>query len=44
MELNIPEDTASDIILPFKPKPYSLDDLWGERENRKQHRFAKMRI
>ena len=44
MELNIPEDTASDIILPFQPKKYSLDDLWGERENRKQHRFAKMRI
>lgn len=43
-EMNItgPDDLIQ--VVEFKPKAYSLDDLWGEREGRKQHKFAKMRI
>lgn len=41
--LNIPSDGVVE-TLDFKPKPYTLNDLFKEREGRTQHKFARMRI
>ena len=41
--LNIPDDSVIE-TLDFKPKPYTLNDLFHEKENRKRHQFSRLRI
>ena len=44
LALNIPEDKPA-IILPFKPKPYTLDELWADRDfSRRRFGFQSNRI
>jgi len=42
-ELNIPNDGVIEVVN-FIPKPYTLNDLFAERENRNRSKFARMRI
>ena len=42
--LGIPVNTESEKVVDFKPKGYSLNDLFNDRENTTRHRFARMRI
>lgn len=42
--LGIPLNDTPEKVVDFKPKPYTLNDLFNDRENTTRHRFAKMRI
>ena len=43
-QLNIPAPDNVIALVDWKPKGYSLNDLWGEKENLNVRKFARMRI